>query len=683
MTQTAGGATPPAVATSGDELLPSMTSLNRYVLSMSLLGVGVLLAFFLGTPADELLPGTGEAWLFAVAVVIGECVPMRLVHHGSDGEITTSSTWAIALLLIAGPAAAMLAIAVGAVVADARQRKSVSRTLFNVGQYTLAIAAAWATLTLLTDLRPPGSSMGADDVPGAVAAAMAFFAVNSLLVARAVALVEGARFWAYLRKDLELQTSTVGILLGLGPIVVIVTEFTPLALPLLALPLIALHRAGRQAVAHQIEALHDGLTGLPNRALLHDRLHQAIVLADRESRTAAVLMLDLDRFKEINDTLGHHEGDELLREVAGRLRGALREIDTVGRLGGDEFAIVLPGTAAADAVEIARGLADVLDQPLRWRTDMALRVRASIGIVVYPEHGNDADELLRHADLAMYEAKSSGGGERLYDAGIDDTSPERLRFVGELQDAVRRRELALHFQPKVSLGTGRIEGLEALVRWPHPTLGLLPPARFLDLAERAGLIGELTSFALDAALRECRSWLDAGLEIQVAVNLSPSALHTDAIVAEVAALLDARGVPGRLLQLELTESSLVADPVTARRTLVRLRELGVSIALDDFGTGYSSLAHLKDLPVDELKIDRAFITGLVDSQAEVAIVRSTIQLAHDLGLRVVAEGVETSAVLARLADLGCDAVQGYLLGRPSPAAVVRSSIDASAMAAAA
>jgi EAL domain-containing protein (putative c-di-GMP-specific phosphodiesterase class I) len=296
-----------------------------------------------------------------------------------------------------------------------------------------------------------------------------------------------------------------------------------------------------------------------------------------------------------------------------------------------------------------------------------LRVRASIGVAVAPADGDDAETLMRHADAAMYQAKARGGGEMLYMADRDNGSPERLRLAGELHEAIQTRELIMHFQPKVSLATGRVEGLEALVRWPHPRLGMLPPGTFIELAESAGLMPALTSLALDAALFECESWLAGGLEVSVAVNLSAESLRDDRIVHEVKALLEQHDLPGRLLQLELTEDSLVSDPVSARRVLGQLRDLGVSIAIDDFGTGYSSLSHIKDLPIDELKIDRSFVAGLGSGTAEIAIIRSTIQLAHDLGLRVVAEGVETSAVIGHLAELGCDLVQGYLLGRPVPA----------------
>ena len=648
-----------------------MLTLQRYVTAVTVVGIAVLVAVLATAPAEAFHLDL-KAVLLVVALVIGECVPMRIVHHGSEGEITTSATFALALLLITGVEVTMIAMTIAAVVADLRQRKERPRTLFNVGQYAIAIWVAALALGALSDLDSGGArAFGPDDLFGSTVAALAFFITNAALVARAVSLVDGAAFWRYLHTDLALQTSTVGILLGLGPILVITAEFSLLALPLLMLPLVALHRAGRQAVENQREALHDPLTGLPNRMLLHDRVVGALTLAKREGRLTAVMLVDLDGFKEINDTLGHHEGDALLCCVAERLRNALRASDTVARLGGDEFAIVLGDVADAKAAcAVAQDLCDVIKRPLTMTGDLMVQVRASIGVAVSPDHGQDPETLMRHADVAMYQAKGAGGGQQLYVAEHDEASPERLRRVGELADAIENGELIMHFQPKIDLATGRIEGLEALIRWPHPRLGVLPPAQFIEMAERSGLIIPLTSFALDAAMRECRSWLSAGLEVPVAVNLSARSLRDTGVVEEVARLLEQHELPGRLLQLELTENSLVADPEAARAVLGELRKLSVTVAIDDFGTGFSSLAHLKDFPVDELKIDRRFVMNLERGSADAAIVRSTIQLAHDLGLRVVAEGVENTEALALLSELGCDAVQGYLLGRPAPAGVV-------------
>lgn len=661
------------------------TPLQRYIAAVTLAGVAVLIAEVAGSPPSELLPHGFTEWTFVVLLIVGESLPMRIVHHGDDGEITTSSTFALALLLTAGAPATMLAMTVAAIVADSRQRKSLPRTLFNVGQYALSVEAAALAITL-TGFHPPEGTFAPHDLPGAVAAAAAFFVVNAVLVARGVAYVEGVSFWTYLRADLALQTSTVGILLGLGPIVVITAAFSPFALPLLGLPLVALHRAGRQAVQHQHSALHDELTGLPHRRLLGERLDQAITVARRDGRYVAVALLDLDGFKDINDTLGHHEGDELLRGVAKRIGSVLRASDTAARLGGDEFAVVfrdladIPATMAA-----ARAIVDAVAEPIRTLVGIELEVRVSIGVAIAPLDGDDAGTLLRKADIAMYRAKRNKTGVERYDVEIDDTAPDRLQLVAELRRATETDGLILHYQPKVSLETGLVEGFEALMRWEHPRLGLLYPGAFLEEAERNGLMEPLTAFALDAAIAACARWQRQGLHAGVAVNLSPRALREDAIVDVVRDALAAHRLPAQLLQLELTEDSFIESEHTpaAHRVMERLRTLGVGLSLDDFGKGYSSLGHLRDLPVSELKIDRRFADGLADGTPESAIVRSTVVLGHELGLRVVAEGVETPEALRHLVDIGCDAVQGFLLGRPAAAdeAVAAALADAARIAA--
>ena len=415
------------------------------------------------------------------------------------------------------------------------------------------------------------------------------------------------------------------------------------------------------------QALHDPLTGLPNRELFADRVDQAIRTADRELRPAALLLLDLDRFKDVNDTLGHHHGDQLLIEVGQRLCDALRDADTVARLGGDEFAVVLPGATAEGASAVADKLRTVLQQPLTI-DGVALDLDASIGIAVYPEHGADAAELLQHADVAMYMAKQAHVGFLVYDPAVDQHSPKRLAPLGGLRRALERDELVLHYQPKADLGSGAVHSVEALVRWQHPDHGLLGPGEFIPLAERTGLIHPLTYWVLDAALDQAARWQRGGLHLSVAVNISTRCLLDPAFPDQVAGQLATWQVPADLLVLEITESAVMADPARALDVLRGLHTLGVGLAVDDFGTGYSSMAYLKELPVDELKIDRSFVSQMAISASDAVIVRSTIDLGHNLGLRVVAEGVETQHAWEQLSELGCDIAQGYYLGRPMPAA---------------
>jgi diguanylate cyclase (GGDEF)-like protein len=412
------------------------------------------------------------------------------------------------------------------------------------------------------------------------------------------------------------------------------------------------------------QALSDALTGLPNRTLLLDRASQAIRQADRELVPAALLLIDLDRFKEVNDTLGHHCGDQLLVQVGQRLRAALRGVDTVARLGGDEFAVLLPRiTTGEGAVTVAGKLQAALQEPFTLQ-GLALEVEASIGLALYPEHGSDPDELLQRADIAMYVAKDTHAGFVLFDPRQDQHSPRRLALLGELRRAIEGRQLLLHYQPKIDAHSGQVLGVEALVRWQHPTHGLVPPAEFIPLAERTGLIGPLTHYVMDAALHQCRDWRQAGHELPVAVNVSARRLLDLAFPDEVAELLARWEVPARLLVVEITESAIMADPAHAMQILGRLNQMGVGLSIDDFGTGYSSMAYLKSLPVHELKVDRSFVSQMTSNSSDAVIVRSTVDLGRNLGLRVVAEGVEDQTTLEALDALGCDAVQGFHVSRP-------------------
>jgi diguanylate cyclase (GGDEF)-like protein len=422
-----------------------------------------------------------------------------------------------------------------------------------------------------------------------------------------------------------------------------------------------------QAEVNEHQALHDALTNLPNRTLFHDRVGQALASARREHLPVAVMIMDLDRFKEVNDTLGHASGDELLQQAGVRLRGALRESDTVARLGGDEFGVLLPRVVdSAAAVSVARKLRKALEEPFTIH-GLALQIEASVGIALYPEHGDDVHSLLQRADVAMYVAKDQPGGCEIYAKERDDYSPDRLTMLTELRRAIDQGELILHYQPKADLRTSHVHGVEALVRWSHPVRGLVPPDEFIPLAQKTGVIVPLTFFVLNEALRQCRTWQLEGLDLCVGVNLSARNLLDVHLPDTVGELLTRWEVPPSLLELEITESTILADPIRAMHVLSRLSGMGVRLAIDDFGTGYSSLAYLKRLPVDELKIDKSFVQGMEEDENDAVIVRSTIDLGRNLGLRVVAEGVETAEAWRRLAALGCDIAQGYYLSRPVPA----------------
>jgi diguanylate cyclase (GGDEF)-like protein/PAS domain S-box-containing protein len=427
--------------------------------------------------------------------------------------------------------------------------------------------------------------------------------------------------------------------------------------------------SGRKAYTEALEqrALHDELTGLPNRTLFSDRLDRAIASADRAGQTRGVLVLDLDGFREFNATLGHEHGNALLRAVAERLLGTLRDADTLARLGGDEFGILPSGETDVDtAAVIAWKIREALEHPFVIN-DHVIEVGASIGIAFFPQHGKATADLMRRAALAMQQAKRAGSGLAIFAVEPQDQTARRLTLLSELRGGIPRGELVLHYQPKIDLkGPQQTTGVEALVRWRHPTEGLLLPDEFIPDAERSTLIEPLTSWVLDAALRQQRAWSDAGLELTMAVNVSARSLTRGSDLPDtVAKLTDTWGVaPGRLI-LELTENALIdAD---APEILNLLHAMGERLAIDDFGTGHSSLAYLQRLPIDEVKLDRSFVLNLATVPGDAVIVRSTIELAHNLGLTVVAEGVEDETALNMLVEYGCDRAQGYHFSRPRPA----------------
>ena len=415
-----------------------------------------------------------------------------------------------------------------------------------------------------------------------------------------------------------------------------------------------------QAELNQHQALHDALTGLPNRTLFHDRIGQALHRARRSDAGVAVLMLDLDRFKEVNDSLGHGAGDAVLVEIGRRLDGMLRASDTVARLGGDEFGVLLPDqTSVADVAMAAERVRAAIQAPVIVE-GLPLSVDASIGIALYPRDGRELETLLQHADAAMYHAKNGSTGIAFYESSRSEGDLLRLTLVGELRRALDERELALHYQPKARLADGTVQTVEALLRWNHPDRGLVLPGEFIPIVQQTGLIEPLSRHVVDLALRQCRAWLEAGLRLAVSVNLAARNLTDGEFPALVERLLAEHGVDGSLLEIELTETAMLADAVRSRQAIERLAALGARISIDDFGTGYFSLTQLRNLPVSEVKIDRSLIGDEV-------IVRSTIELGRNLGIDVVAEGVETAEAWQRLATLGCTFAQGFHLCPPLPA----------------
>lgn len=427
----------------------------------------------------------------------------------------------------------------------------------------------------------------------------------------------------------------------------------------------------RQQANLEYQALHDSLTGLPNRNLLHDRLHISIQNAARQKMSVALILMDLDRFKEVNDTLGHQYGDLMLQQIGTRLQQVLRHSDTIARLGGDEFAILIADTNETFASHVAQKVHVALNRVFNLDNHF-LHIGASLGIAIYPQHGDNAQSLIQHADTAMYVAKRSNTGCAVYDADHDRDAVKRLELANELHDAIDANELELHYQPKINLQTGKVTGVEALLRWQNPKRGMVSPDEMIPIAEHNGMIKRLTLWVLNAALQQCAQWRAQGIELCVAVNISVWNLQDPMLIEEIENKLARWNVPANMLELEITESAMMADPKSSLVALKKLDSMGISLAVDDYGTGFSSLAYLKKLPVDIIKIDKSFVMAMDSDNDDATIVKSTIELAHNLGFKVVAEGVESKAISGMLVELSCDTAQGYHYCRPmASAAFVR------------
>jgi diguanylate cyclase (GGDEF)-like protein len=643
-----------------------------FVALVSVAGVTLVGAVVANAPGEP--HGRFEALvaLFAVAILVAELFPLDIPGH--EGQATFSTTFAFALLLASGTEVVILVHVACVVLADVIRRRAVEKLVFNAAQYALSWGAAGGVLALTASALPDRGGLEYLDlahVPAVVAAAGTFLVVNVVLASTAPALADRTSPLSYIRVDLGFQLFSTIVLMALVPIVLVVAAYDLALIPLLWVPLAAIERGGRQAVINQYQATHDTLTGLPNRAHLHASLGAALQQSHVDDGQVGILIMDLDGFKEINDTLGHHHGDLLLRQVATRLRDETRSSDLLARLGGDEFALLIPSPRSLDeCIAVAQRLLQGLEGPMQIE-GADLDVRASIGIAMTPVDGAEIDGLLSHADVAMYHAKETGTGWAVYDEELNVHTPERLALVADLRRGIERDELLLHYQPKIDLATGRLHGVEALVRWCHPERGMMPPVEFVPLAEHTGLVRPLTRWVVREALAQSRRWREEGLEVSVAVNLSVRALSRD-LPRDLAALLAESNAPGEWLELEITETMVMHSPDEALEILEDLAALGIGLAIDDFGTGYSSLGYLKRLPVREIKIDRSFVTDMDRDESDRAIVRSTIDLARHLGLKVVAEGVESAAVLTDLRELGCAYAQGFHISRPLEPDAIRA-----------
>jgi diguanylate cyclase (GGDEF)-like protein len=646
-----------------------------YVVAIAAAGALVLLGTcFLQVPqVDWSWAHTGPGFVLALLLFAGELRRMLVVRKDGDSErLSVSSTFAVALVLTGPLCLALLAQAASSAFDDIRRRRGALRTAFNIGQYSLTLGTAYFAATGLHG-GPVLGSDGTRDIAllPAIGAGMAYLAVNNLLVGLVFALVTEQSLIAVLREDIRVQGLDSVIMLGLAPVAAITISHSLAFAPFVVLPLLGVQRSARIASRRQYESLHDHLTGLPNRALFQQRAENALEHAAGGGGKVAVLLVDLDHFKDVNDTLGHQVGDGLLREVANRLTESLKDL-TVARLGGDEFAVLVPVVHDRDQV---RALAEQAMARLRepvLAEGIRLGVHASIGFALFPDDANDLQTLVQRADVALYRAKENRNEVQGYLAHVDPHSVRRLSLHGDLLAAVDSADLSMVYQPQVDAATGHLVAVEALMRWSHPEHGPISPELFIPLAESSGLIAPLTRRAIHWSLNAMNDLRALPGDLSIAVNLSARLLADLDLPDWLEQALADAGLPGEQLTIEVTESTISADPYRAMLVLEKLREMGIRIAIDDFGTGYSSLSYLTKLRPDEIKIDKSFVGGMRADSNSGAIVRSTIELAHALGLTTVAEGVEDQETYDALLALGCDRMQGFHIARPMSANSLRT-----------
>ncbi len=648
----------------------------RFALPVTAAGMLVLADYVLsGRFAAAGRPSAALVVLAALAIA-SEQVFLRVPRRRDDSRLSASSMFAFAILVLFGAGPALLVFCAGVLIDDLRRRAPVVKLAFNQAQYAISMAAGAAVLGALTGLPAAAGAppLELSAAPGVALAAITLVTVNHLLSGSVCALAMGMPIRRHFLGEQGTMVIVDVALMAFAPIVVVVVDYSLGLVPLLFLPFVALILSAREADRRQHDAMHDALTGLPNRTLSAGSIDAALAPARHTGTGATVLLLDLDGFKEINDALGHGQGDTVLRAVAARLREVVRAEDLVARLGGDEFGILACDLDRADEPDaLARRVRARLEEPLVV-AGLRLAAGASVGIAV-ARPGEDGEALVRRADVAMYLAKEGGLGIAAYDEDRDPHNPQRLQLMTDLREGIPRGELVVHYQPKLDLNTRLVGGVEALVRWEHPTHGLLQPGAFVELAETTDLMGPLTMSVLTKSLTQIAEWRALGHDLSVAVNVPAQTLLDRELPATIDRLMAELGLEATCLRLEITEGTLVRDPVRSAEVLEQLASAGVKVSIDDFGTGYSSFALLQRLPVHEIKIDRSFVRHMAERPNDAAIVHSTVQLGQTLGLTVVAEGVEDEASLEQLAAIGCDAAQGYFISRPVPGDELTAWLD--------
>jgi diguanylate cyclase (GGDEF)-like protein len=647
-------------------VLARTTPIRGYVAGIVLAGAALLVVGLLTRVPAHLHTIDLTFALLATLLVAAE-VRHITVHRrgGVDESISLSGAFACALLLHYDWSLVVPALVLGSLIDDCQRRSGWWKAGFNAGQYALSLGAAAAMLAML-GAAPAGGTVDTLSIGVALATCGVFFLVNTALPGIAIAMLEGAPVVRSLRDDLPLQWSVNGVVVAMAPLVIAVADDSLWLVGLLVVPVLAVHRGAVSVLEREHMTLHDPLTGLPNQIAFQQRLVDQLEAAT-EGEHVAVLILALDHMDDVSNTLGPSAADELLEQVARRLRTTVPEGAVLARSSGGGFAVAVPGLRSPwEASACAEAMLAQFSDPYDV-VESAFALRASVGLTVFPLHGTDPEQLVQHAEVARGVALRSRSGLEIYSAERNDFTERRLAVLRGLGPALRRREMTVHFQPQVQVATGQVTGYEALLRWDHPKLGRVAPDEFVALAEHAGMMHEVTDYVLDEALRRVAEWRRQGSTATVSVNVSASVLQDPELPLRVARRLALWGVPSTALVLELTETAVMSHPQRCQEVMRELRALHVGLSLDDYGTGYASLAYLTTMPVDELKIDKSFVLGMADNRVDRVAVRSTLELARSLGLRVVAEGVEDAECAELLSTWGCPSAQGWHYGRPVPA----------------
>jgi diguanylate cyclase (GGDEF)-like protein len=641
-------------------------SVDLYVAATTLAAGAVLIWSLLAT-ADEHPFGeeTTLSLAFVALAAMADIRPLKWLPTNDGGsEVTASWTfWMVALMLM--PLGwALLATALLTASIELVQRKPVTRMAFNASQLVLSLAAARVVIDLFaseSDVAGRSFLWALSMLLGGTAAIL----LNGVMISAAIALNAHLPVARVVRQGVTVNLMLDGLLIALAPIFVVVADHDPALVLLLLLTVLAIYQSSRLALSHRHESMHDLLTQLPNRRHFMEYGSLALASAKRTSRPMAVVQIDLDGFKSINDRLGHHVGDLILREVSGRLGESMEAGDLAARMGGDEFVVLLNDVASLDAaVSRARAILDRIKGSMVIE-GVPLSIGGSLGVAVFPDHAADLTTLLDLADTAMFMAKAAGSGVHLFEHDGEEVATGRLTLLADLPGALARDDqLMLAYQPQIRLRDGIVTGAEALLRWRHPVHGFVPPMRFIPVVEQTELMAPLTEFVLRTAFAEAARWREVGHDLCIAVNASARNLLDGDFVKVVKLTAAEARLPATAIEIEVTESAMMSDTVRARLVLQQLRETGIQVALDDFGTGYSSLTALRDMPIDRIKLDRSYVTNLAHNVSDEYIVRSMIDLAHHLGIAIVAEGVEDEETQSLLTELGCDEAQGHHIARP-------------------